>query len=445
MTSLHFKGGPPLFPYPRQQRCATMQPMKMDITREFIERVPKSDLHVHLDGSLRIATLIDLAKAQNIELPSYEEEGIKELVFKDKYANLGEYLQGFAYTCAVLNNVENLQRTAFELAEDNLAEGVRYLEVRFAPQLHLNGELSMKEICQAVADGLQMAADHHNALPAVETGHDIPFRFGIITCAMRTFNHHMGRYYSDLMDILPGMEKREIVSIASREMAQSAVRLRERDGLPIVGFDLAGEEAGYPASYHTEAYQYAHRNFMKKTVHAGEAYGPESIFQAITECHANRIGHGTFLFSTEMIQDQAIENPQRFVEALADYIASRRITMEVCLTSNLQTTPTITSVENHPLATMLDYNLSVSICTDNRLVSGTTVTDELSLVADHLAISRSQFKNIIVAGFKGSFFPGSYNEKRAYVHQLLHRYDCLEKELLAPACSLDEDEALNAD
>jgi len=418
--------------------------MKTDIPREFIERVPKSDLHVHLDGSLRIDTLIELAKQQGVDLPSYEEAGLKETVFKEKYASLGDYLRGFAYTCAVLNDAESLQRAALELAEDNLAEGVRYLEVRFAPQLHLHDELGMAGVCKAITDGLNMAAKKHNASPSVKSGEDLPFEFGIITCAMRTFNELMGSYYSKLISLLPGTKKKDLVSIASQEMAQSAVALRDREGLPIVGFDLAGEEAGYPASYHTKAYHYAHCHFLKKTVHAGEAYGPESIFQAITECHTNRIGHGTFLFSKKMIQDPSIENPDAFIEALADYIASRRITMEVCLTSNMQTTPAIESVRKHPLSHMLDHNLSVSICTDNRLVSNTTVTRELELVANHFPVSRNQFKNIIVAGFKGSFYHGTYNQKRAYVHRLLKIYDRLEKELLAPACSLDGDEPIDS-
>lgn len=418
-----------------------MKYINTNISREFIEKVPKSDLHVHLDGSLRLKTLIELAKQQNAELPSYEEAGLKETVFKDKYDNLGDYLKGFAYTCSVLNNAENLQRIAFELAEDNIAEGVRYLEVRFAPQLLIHDDLSMTEICKAVSDGLQTAAKNHNESPPVKAGDDLPFKFGIIACAMRTFNEYMGPYYSNLIGLLPGTTKKDLVSIASQEMAQSAVAIRDQEGIPIVGFDLAGEEAGYPASYHTKAYHFAHCHFLKKTVHAGEAYGPESIFQAITECHTNRIGHGTFLFSKDMIQDKSIVDTDLFINNLADYIANRRITMEVCLTSNLQTTPAIKSVEDHPLKQMLDYNLSVSICTDNRLVSGTTVTRELALVADNLSVSRNQFKNIIVAGFKGSFFHGSYKEKRAYVHKLLHIYDRLEKELLTPACPLDDDES----
>ena len=213
-------------------------------------------------------------------------------------------------------------------------------------------------------------------------------------------------------------------------MARSAVRMRDEHGLPIVGFDLAGEEAGYPAHVHKAAYQFAHSHFLRKTVHAGEAYGPESIFQAITDCHANRIGHGTFLFAAGEVRDPSVGDSRRYVEQLVDYIACQRITVEVCLTSNLQTTPTISSVAEHPLRDMIAHNLSVSLCTDNRLVSGTTVTCELELAAEGLDISRHEFRNLVVAGFKGSFFPGAYGEKRAYVRQMLEIYDRIEEDML---------------
>jgi adenosine deaminase len=216
-------------------------------------------------------------------------------------------------------------------------------------------------------------------------------------------------------------------------MARVAVALRDDEGLPVVGFDLAGEESGFPAAYHTSAYQYAHSHFLKTTVHAGEAYGPESIFQAITDCHANRIGHGTFLFSGHLIQDSSIEDPDRYVAQLVDYVASQRIAVEVCLTSNLQTTPSLQSIADHPLQKMIEHNLSVSICTDNRLVSNTSVSRELELVAGNLAITPHQFKNLITSGFKGSFFPAGYTRKREYVRRFQKLYDALEREAFGAA------------
>lgn len=402
------------------------------ITRDFIQRIPKTDLHLHLDGSLRLPTLIELARAAGVELPSWHEEGLHKTVFKPQYANLREYLRGFQYTCAVLQTAENLERVAYELAVDNLAEGVRYIEVRFAPQLHINEALDAKAVLRAVCRGLERAKQEHSRHVEATGGDDLPFCYGVIACAMRSFNEHFGPYYSQLIRVLPRAPRKEVFSIASLEMVREAVELRDQEGLPVVGFDLAGEEAGYPAASHYDAFQYAHHHFLKKTVHAGEAYGPESIFQAITSCHTNRIGHGTWLFGASMIQDKSIESPEHYVEQLAEYIASQRITLEVCLTSNLQTTPAIGTVANHPLGRMIAHSLSISVCTDNRLVSNTTVTRELQLAVENLPITRHQFRNLIVAGFKGSFFPGSYIQKRAYVRQAITRYEKLERELLGP-------------
>ncbi len=388
---------------------------------ELLRRIPKTDLHVHLDGSLRIPTLIELARASGVALPSETEEGLRELVFKDSYENLSEYLRGFAYTTAVMRTPEHLERVAFELAEDNIAEGVRYIEVRFAPQLHYHAGLHMREVLTAVNRGLERAARRHNESPAVKSGDDLPFHYGIIVCALRTFTRHYGPYFAALLDLLGAAPCKEVFSIASLEVVRTAVAIRDRDGLPIVGFDLAGEEAGYPAQDHREAYQYAHRHFLKKTVHAGEAYGPESIFQAITDCHANRIGHGTFLFAADMVRGPGVSDPVRYVEQLAEYIASQRITIEVCLTSNLQTTPAIRSVAEHPVREMIERGLSVTICTDNRLVSHTTVTGELQRLLEGVSLNAHQFRNVIVAGFKGAFMPLRYVDKRRYVHRVIEQ------------------------
>ena len=412
-----------------------MQPLTEFLSKEnitkFIQLVPKTDLHLHLDGSLRLGTLIEIAKADKVHLPSYSEAGLKETVFKEKYNNLPEYLQGFAYTCAVMHKPENIERISYELAVDNIAENVRYIEVRFAPQLLIDG-VSMKQIVQAVNRGLQRAQDEHNRSAAVLAEKDIPFHYGIILCAMRYFNEHMAPYYAKLINSLPYTPRKELYAFASLELARSLESMVHEDGIPIVGFDLAGPEAGYPAIDHKAAYQYAHSCFVKKTVHAGEAYGPESIFQAITECYANRIGHGTFLFAHDMINNKDIKEPHVFVNNLVEYIASQRIAIEVCPTSNLQTVPQLNGdIAKHPLREMLQRNLSISICTDNRLVSETTITQEYLKVIENLPINRHDLRNLVIAGFKGSFFPGSYNEKRAYVRKVLDRYDNLEKELLA--------------
>jgi adenosine deaminase len=404
--------------------------MSTSIAPEFIRAIPKTDLHVHLDGSLRISTLLELAKQEGVELPANDEAGLKELVFKEHYASLPEYLHGFAYTCAVLQNAENLERVAYELGQDNLAEGVRYVEVRFAPQLHCHDQFSLADVVRAVANGLDRAKREHNQTAAVKQGEDIPFEYGIIICAMRSFNEHMSDYYRKMLRLMSYARKKEVFAAASLEIARAAVSMAQRDGLPVVGFDLAGEEAGYPAGDHREAFGYAHKNFLRKTIHAGEAYGPESIFQAITDCHANRIGHGTFLFAEEMIQDPSIEDPALYTKLLAEYIASQRIAIEVNLTSNLQTTPSIKSVADHPVRKMIERNLSVSICTDNRLVSRTSVSREFEILVESIPVTRQQFRNLVISGFKGSFFPGSYNDKRRYVRAVINRYEQLERDLL---------------
>jgi len=417
--------------YPQRTVKVNTTNISAENIREFVTRVPKTDLHVHLDGSLRLKTLIELARNSGVKLPSYTEEGLRKLVFKDRYADLGEYLKGFAYTCAVMNSTENIERVAYELAQDNLAENVRYIEVRFAPQLHVNQDLPLENIVSAVVRGLERARTEHNNSDSVKQGDDIPFEFGLILCAMRCFNPNMSGYYADLFRTMAYAPRNDIFAVASLELARAAVVLSHEKGLPVVGFDLAGEEAGYPAIVHRAAYQHAHRNFIRKTVHAGEAYGPESIFQAITECHANRIGHGTFLFAHDMIRDHEITDPCSYVEYLAEYIASQRITIEVCPTSNLQTIPALNDIGAHPVKEMIERNLSVTICTDNRLVSNTSVTREILRVIESIPVSLHQLRNLIVAGFKGSFFPHSYREKRAYVRGVLDHYEKLEHRLLS--------------
>lgn len=401
--------------------------MKDKITAEFIRRIPKSDLHLHLDGSLRLKTLIELARQEGVKLPSFTESGLRKLVFKDSYRNLGDYLQGFSLTCAVLRSRENLERVARELVEDCAAEGVRYIEVRFAPQLHVCRHMTATDAVQAVSRGLWAGAKAHNRLPAVRRGGDIPFHYGIIVCAMRRFEPDMSPYYADILRLMEHADEDDVAVAASLELARAAADWLGA-GLPVVGFDLAGEEAGYPPERHRRAYQYAHDHFIRKTVHAGEAYGPESIWQAITQCHANRIGHGTFLFAQDMIRDPEIKDRRRYVEDLASYMASQRIGVEVCVTSNLQTTPSIKAIAAHPVKKMIDYGLSVSICTDNRLVSNTTVSREIELVTDHVGLTRQQLRKLVMAGFKGSFFPGSYNAKRNFVDAVLARYRAVEDE-----------------
>lgn len=402
----------------------------MNLTREFISKIPKSDLHLHLDGSLRINTLIDLAKENGVDLPSYTEDGLKEKVFKEKYNDLGEYLHGFAYTCAVLQDKESLERVAYELAVDNMMEGVRYIEVRFAPQLHITDNLNFVQVVTAVNKGLKRATDDFNAKEDVVKKNEPEFRYGLILCAMRMFDYGFSRYFDKILDVHSYSEKKWIFSLASQELVKAAIDLKSKEDIAIVGFDLAGMEYGYPAEDHNPAYSLAHKNFIKKTVHAGEAYGPESIFQAITDLHADRIGHGVHLFDHNMISDSSISDKEEYVENLAEYISDRRVTLEICLTSNLQTNPDIRELKEHPFGKMRDKRISMTLCTDNRTVSRTTVTDEVFKAVETFNLNQKELKDIIIYGFKRSFYHGSYLSKRKYVRSIIDYYEKIEKSFI---------------
>ena len=397
-----------------------------EYTHKFLESLPKTDLHVHLDGSLRLETLIELARERDVKLPSYTPEGLLELVFKENYRDLPDYLHGFAYTSPVLCDEEALERVAFELGEDCLAEGVLYVEVRFAPQLHIRQDLDIGQIIAAVDRGLDRVRRAHEATDDVKSGGVPPFRYGIIACAMRMFTGGFAPYYRSLLAAVDQFPAKEVYGLASMALARSVSEVRNRTGLPIVGFDLAGAEAGHPAQDHEHAFEYAKRHFLKTTVHAGEAYGPESMFQAITLLNADRIGHGTHLYSSDLVHDDA--DPERYVRRLAEYVADRRITLEVCITSNMQTMPELRRVEDHPFGRMMRDKLSVTLCTDNRLVSRTSVTQEIAQACDAFHITPTELRNLIIYGFKRSFFPGTYREKRAYVRQIINYYDQVSKD-----------------
>lgn len=400
------------------------------LTNKFIRALPKTDLHVHLDGSIRIGTLIDLAREYGTKLPSYTESGLRELVFKDRYSNLTEYLHGFAYTCAVLQSELALERAAYELALDNQEEGVRYVEVRFAPQLHVHDHMNTVMVLKAVNRGLKRARDEFNARKVVREGVEPGFEYGIIVSAMRKFTAGFSEYFSKFTAVHRFSKPEEVYRMASLELVQAAVHARDEYGLPVVGFDLAGEEAGYPAGAHREAFEFAHRNFLKKTVHAGEAYGPESVFQAITSLYADRIGHGYYLLDPEAISDPDIVDREAYVESLGQYIADRRITLEVCLTSNLQTNPKMQDLSQHNLRQLRDSRVSVTLCTDNRTVSNTTVTQEYERSIEFLGMDRKDLKSMIIYGFKRSFFPGGYRAKRQYVRQIVDYYETIEQKYL---------------
>lgn len=395
-------------------------------TQAFIKEMPKTDLHLHLDGSMRIPTLIEMAKKNNVKLPSYTEEGLRELVFKESYANLGEYLHGFQYTCSVLRDLENIERASYELAVDNQNENVYYIEPRFAPQLLMDVDngLTMESILEASYKGLERAKKEFNAREEVKNGSRPEFHYGIITCAMRKFGPKgYSPFYTRFFKTMEYSKEMEVLKEGALQLVKAVVKIRDEKNIPIVSIDLAGQEEGYPPGKFKEVYHYAHKHFLHKTVHAGEAYGAESIFQAITDCYADRLGHGYYLFDENKIVDTSITDKKKYLENLISFVADKRTTIEVCLTSNLQTNPEIKDIKNHNFKHMLDNRMSLTICTDNRLVSNTTVSQEFQLAVDNFDIQPKHLKDVVAYGFKKSFYPGQYIEKRNYAKRCMMHFD----------------------
>ncbi len=330
--------------------------MSTELTLELMRRLPKTDLHVHLDGSVRLDTIIELARKQDVELPVDDREKLFLRIYAGEVCNsLDDYLKAFDITLAVMQTEESLERTAFELAEDAWNEGVRYIEVRYAPMLHTRRGLRLTAVVEAVLRGLRMAKRTYG------------IRYGLILCGIRSMSTE-----------------------SSIRMAELCIAFKNRG---VVGFDLAGSEVNNPAALHREAFQLILNNNINCTAHAGEAYGPQSIAQAIHKCGAHRIGHGTRL----------IENGD-----LLNYVNDHRIPLEVCPSSNIQT-KAAPSWEAHPVDFFVDYGLRVTINTDNRLVTDTTVSKELLLCHQHYGWSLDEIKEIVVAGFKSAFI--AYREK----------------------------------
>lgn len=393
---------------------------------KFIQEMPKTDLHLHLDGSLRIPSLIEMARAGNIKMPSYTEEGLKETVFKSHYANLGEYLHGFQYTCAALRDLENIERASYELAWDNINENVYYIEVRFAPQLMMDVEkgLTFEAVMVASNKGFEKAKKEFNNSAEVKSGARPEFHYGIISCAMRKFGPKgYSPYYTNFYKAMEYSKEMDVLRAGAMQMVRAAVKVRDELAIPIVSIDLAGQEDGYPPGKFKDIYAYAHQHFMHKTVHAGEAYGAESIFQAITECYADRIGHGYYLFNEDKIMDETVKDKKKYLESLISFVADKRTTIEVCLTSNLQTNPSIQNIKDHNFKHMLANRMSLTICTDNRLVSDTTVTKEFQLAVDNFTIAPKHLKDLVAYGFKKSFFFGNYIDKRNWAKSMMKHFD----------------------
>lgn len=285
------------------------------------------------------------------------------------------------------------------------------------------------------------ASARYNAMDNVVQGVKPPHEYAMIVCAMRFFDHRFSEYYKHFCEVHSNETPERQFGLASVALVASALACRDSKDLPIVGIDIAGAERGFPAHTHSDAFRYAHKRFLNKTVHAGESYGPESIFEAITDLNAERIGHGYNLFYADQIENpeklKALGlTPEKYVAELVQYIAEHRITLEVCLSSNLQTLPELKGdVRNHPIQRMLDHRLAASLHTDNRLVSNTTVCREVRMAADGFDLTAKQMKDMILGAFKGSFFPKDYIFKRNYVRRVINYYEALEKEYMVKDAS----------
>ncbi|MBO3745178.1 adenosine deaminase [Streptosporangiaceae bacterium NEAU-GS5] len=342
-------------------------------TLEEIRKAPKVLLHDHLDGGLRTQTIIDLARETGYQkLPSTDAANLAEWFHEAADSgSLERYLETFAHTVGVMQTKEALVRTAAECAEDLAADGVVYAEVRFAPELHTSERLSLDEVVQAVLDGFRLGSEGRG------------IRVGVLLTAMR----HQAR---------------------SMEIAELSVRYRE---VGVVGFDIAGAEAGYPPTRHIDAFEYLQRENAHFTIHAGEGFGLPSIWQAIQWCGADRLGHGV-----RIIDDITVSGDEPKLGRLAAYVRDKRIPLEMCPTSNLQT-GAAASIADHPIGLLRRLYFRVTVNTDNRLMSATTVSKEFAKLVDAFGYGWDDLQWFTVNAMKSAFIP--FDERLALINGVI--------------------------
>jgi adenosine deaminase len=345
----------------------------MALSLSLFEQLPKTDLHVHLDGSPRLSTILDLAEEGGIELPASTPEGLsKSLHLGENTGSLVEYLKAFDVTLKVMQTEASLIRMAHELAEDAARENVRYMEVRYSPMLHTRQGLRLTQVVEAVLEGLRLGQK------------DFGIESNVIICGIRNISPE-----------------------SSLEMAQLAVAYKNRG---VVAFDLAGAEYDHPAKHHLASFQLVRDNNINVTIHAGEAYGPESVHQAIHVCGAHRIGHGCRL---------------REDGDLLHYLNDHRIALECCPSSNVQT-GAVSDLASHPLRLYYNLGLRVTVNTDNRLITDTTVSRELWLAHTQIGLTFDDIKRVIINGFKAAFMP--FHQKQAMLRRVSKELDSFTEE-----------------
>lgn len=331
------------------------------LCREIIKKLPKVELHEHLDGGLKPETIIELAEKKGIKLPSNDPNELRDWFIRGcKQKSLALYLETFAITTSVMQDKESLFRIAKEEIEGLAEDNVVYAEIRFCPELHTREGLNLEEVVNAVLKGLEAGRK--------ATG----VEYGVIISAMR----HLPPSHS-------------------LEMAELAVAFSERG---VVGFDLAGDEFGHPAKKHQEAFKYIRNKNFNITTHAGEAFGLESIWQAIQICDTHRIGHGT-----RLVEDMTIENGKILkMSSLAHFVKDKRIPLEMCLTSNVGT-GAVESYEEHPFPIFFRNNFRVFLSSDNRLMSDTSLTKEFEIAADKYNMDIYDMEKITINAMKSAF------------------------------------------
>lgn len=348
----------------------------MKLTKNFLRTVPKVLLHDHLDGGLRPQTVIELARDQKYTKLPTTDAGELAVWFQRgaQRGSLPLFLEGFEHTCGVMQTEEALERVAYEMLEDMMKDGVVYLETRFAPIFHKQKGLHTETVVKAVLRGLERGKK------------DFGVQYGLLLCAMRNMDPKI-----------------------SMEIAELAVDFRNQG---VVGFDLAGEEGGYPPKKHVDAFHYIQRENFNITVHAGEAFGKESIWQAIQWCGAHRIGH-----ATRLIEDMKVKDGQVLsMGTLAQFVLDKRIPLEICLTSNVHT-GAVKSVDEHPFGIFYRYKFRVTLNTDDRLMSGITLTDEYYTAAEHFGLKLEELEKLAINAMKSAFLP--YKQRIAIIYDVL--------------------------
>ncbi|MGC3991764.1 MAG: adenosine deaminase [Chthoniobacteraceae bacterium] len=327
-----------------------------------LQELPKVLLHEHLDGGLRPQTVIELAHDCGYTgLPTQDAKELGAWFHRGaNKGNLPEYLEGFAHTCAVMQTRSGIERVAFEFIEDMYHDGVVYAEARFAPVFHQARGLTPEAIVQAAIDGFKRGEEKYGV------------KWGLIICAMR-----------NMTDAL--------------EWAELAIDFRHRG---VVGFDLAGEEAGYPPKEHAPAFHAIQAANFYSTLHAGEAFGVASIWQALQLCGAHRLGHATRLLEDMTIVEGKIVG----LGTLAQYILDRRIPLEMCLSSNVHT-GAVRTMKEHPFRLYFDRGFRVTINTDDRLMSDTTMTKEFQIAVDEFGLTLADLEKITINAIKSAFIP----------------------------------------